>query len=56
MKILPSFIHPQVVANLLEFLSSAEHKRRYSEERLEISSIQQKKEQQEVCNNLRVSK
>jgi len=29
MKILSSFTHPQVVANLYEFLSSAEHKGRY---------------------------
>jgi len=28
MKILSSFTHPQVVLNLYEFLSSAEHKRR----------------------------
>jgi len=33
-----SFIHPQVVANLYEFLSSAEHKGRYFEERLEPNS------------------
>jgi len=32
MEILSSFIHPQVVPNLYEFLSSAEHKRRYFEE------------------------
>ncbi len=32
MKILSSFIHPQVVPNLYEFLCSAEHKGRYSEE------------------------
>jgi len=31
MKIL-SFTHPQVVPNLYEFLSSAEHKRRYFKE------------------------
>jgi len=29
MKILSSFTQPQVVANLYEFLSSAEHKGRY---------------------------
>jgi len=34
MKILSSFTHPQVVANLYEFLSSAEHKGRYFEELL----------------------
>jgi len=34
MKILSSFTHPQVVANLFEFLLSAEHKGRYFEERL----------------------
>jgi len=34
MKLLSSFTHPQVVANLYEFLSSAEHKARYFEERL----------------------
>jgi len=28
MKIMSSFTHPQVVLNLYEFLSSAEHKRR----------------------------
>jgi len=28
----PSFTHPQVVANLYEFLSSTEHKGRYFEE------------------------
>jgi len=32
MKILSSFTHPLVVANLYEFLSSAEHKGRYFEE------------------------
>ncbi len=31
-KILSSFTHPQVVPNLYEFLCSAEHKGRYSEE------------------------
>jgi len=36
MKILSSFTHPQVVANLYEFLSSAEHKGRYFEEPLEL--------------------
>jgi len=35
MKILSSFTHPQVVSNLYEFLSSAEHKGIYFEERLE---------------------
>jgi len=35
MKILSSFTHPQVVSNLYEFLSSAEHKGRYFEELLE---------------------
>jgi len=34
MKILSSFTHPQVVANLYEFLSSSEHKGRYFEEQL----------------------
>jgi len=38
MKILSSFTHPQVVANLYEFLSSAEHKGKYFEERLEPNS------------------
>jgi len=38
MKILSSFTHPQVVANLNEFFSSAEHKGRYFEECLEPSS------------------
>ncbi len=32
LKILSSFTHPQVVPNLYEFLCSAEHKGRYSEE------------------------
>jgi len=32
MKILASFTHPQVGANLYEFLSSTEHKGRYFEE------------------------
>ncbi len=32
MNILSSFIHPQVVPNLFEFLSTAEHKRRDFEE------------------------
>jgi len=32
MKILLSFTHPHVVANLYEFLSSTEHKGRYFEE------------------------
>uniref|UniRef100_A0A3P9LCI0 THAP domain-containing protein 1 n=1 Tax=Oryzias latipes TaxID=8090 RepID=A0A3P9LCI0_ORYLA len=32
-KILSSYTHPQVVSNLYEFLSSAEHKGRYFEER-----------------------
>ncbi len=32
MKILSSFTHPQVVPNLYEWLCSAEHKGRYSEE------------------------
>jgi len=36
MKILLSFTHPQVVANLYEFMSSADHKGRYFEERLEL--------------------
>jgi len=31
-KSLTSFTHPQVFSNLYEFLSSAEHKRRYFEE------------------------
>jgi len=34
MKILSSFTHPQVVANLYEFLFSAEHKGRYFEEQI----------------------
>jgi len=34
MKSLSSFTHPQVVAKLYEFLSSAEHNGRYFEERL----------------------
>jgi len=38
MKILSSFTHPQVVANLHEFLSSSEHKGKYFEERLEPNS------------------
>jgi len=38
MKILSSFTHPQVVANLYKFLSSAEHKGRHFEERLEPNS------------------
>jgi len=38
MKLLSSFTHPQVVATLYEFLSSAEHKGRYFEERLERNS------------------
>jgi len=43
MKIL-SFTHPQVFANLYEFLSSAEHKGRYFKERLEpLTSIVEKK-------------
>jgi len=29
MKMLSSFTHPEVVPNLYEFISSAEHKRRY---------------------------
>jgi len=32
MKIVSSFTHPHVVPNLYEFLSSAEHKKRYFEE------------------------
>jgi len=32
MNMLSSFPHPQVVPNLYELLSSAEHKRRYFEE------------------------
>jgi len=32
MKIQSSLNHPQIVPNLYEFLSSAEHKTRYSEE------------------------
>jgi len=35
---LSSFTHPQVVANLYEFLSSAEHKGRYFEEQWEPNS------------------
>jgi len=38
MKILSSFTYPQVVANLYEFLYSAEHKWRYFEEWLEPNS------------------
>jgi len=34
MKILSSFTHPEVVSNLYEFLSLAEHKIRYLEEGL----------------------
>ncbi len=34
MEILSSFTHPQEVPNLYEFLCSAEHKGRYSEESL----------------------
>jgi len=41
MKILSLFTHPQVVANLYEFLSSAEHKGRYREERLEVNGAKQ---------------
>jgi len=36
MKILSPFTHHQVVPNLCEFLSSAEHKGRYLEERLDL--------------------
>jgi len=32
MKIVSSFTHPQVISNLYEFLSSAEHEWRYFEE------------------------
>jgi len=39
MKILSSFTHLQVAANLYELLSSAEHKGRYFEERLEPNSF-----------------
>jgi len=38
MKNLLSFTHPRVVAKLYEFLSSAENKGRYFEERLEPNS------------------
>jgi len=38
MKILSSFAHPQIVSNLYEFISSAEHNGRYFEERLEPNS------------------
>jgi len=38
MKILSSFTLPRVVANLYEFLSSAEHKGQYFEEGLEPNS------------------
>jgi len=38
MKILSSFTQPQVVSNLYEFISYAEHKGRYFEERLEPNS------------------
>jgi len=38
MKILSSFTHSQVVANLYEILSSAEHQGRYFEERLDPNS------------------
>ncbi len=34
MKILSSFIHPQVAPNLYEFLCSAEHRGRYFEDSL----------------------
>jgi len=36
MKILSSFTHPHIVANLYEFLSSGEHKGSYFVERLEL--------------------
>jgi len=36
-KIVSLFTHPQVVPNLYEFLSSAEHKRRYFEECLSLN-------------------
>jgi len=38
MKILSSFTHSQIVTNMYEFLSSAEHIGRYFEERLEPNS------------------
>jgi len=38
MKTLSSFTYPQVVANLYEFLSSAEHKGRYFKEGLKPNS------------------
>jgi len=39
MKILSSFTHPQVVPNLYEFLSSAEHERKYFEECLKPKGL-----------------
>jgi len=59
MKILSSFAHPQVVANLYEFLSSDEHKGRYFDERLEpksclapLTSIVEKKKYYQVLQNI----
>jgi len=45
MKILSSFTRPQVVGNLYEFISSAEHKLIYFEEndRLKKSSLEENK-------------
>jgi len=48
MKILSSVTHPQVVANLYEFLSSAEHKGRYFEERVVPNGCLEKKNTMEV--------
>jgi len=59
MKILSSFTHPQVVANLHEFLSSSEHKGKYLEERLEpnsclpqLTSIVEKKNRMEASKSM----
>jgi len=41
MKILSTFTHPQVVANLYEFLSSAEHKGRYTVCTKEVNGAKQ---------------
>ncbi len=38
-KILLSFTHPQVVPNLYDFLCSAEHKARYSEEQAHLQDL-----------------
>jgi len=61
MKILSLFIHPQVVAKLYEFLSSAEHKGRYFEEQLQpnsclvpLTSIVEKKKNTMEVNGAKV--